>query len=182
MRHTNPGRAPEPNAAAGVCLAFAALTASASAQNQREYLARPAAAIVSSGQAAFDTNPQPAVLIREIDDPHLGSRWLLYRDPAHPGGPGRLVRIGSMAPDRARSSASVADAAAAPRSIIRAGDRVVLEEDTPVVDARLEAVALGPALAGAPLQVRLAIGGRVLAAIAIAPGRVALAPGLETRP
>jgi hypothetical protein len=179
MRHRNPRRAAGPHPSAAVCLALAALTAPAHAQNQREALA---AVIVSSGQAAVDQNPTPAELIREIDDPHLGSRWLLYRDPAHPGGPGRLVRVGSIAPDRLRSSAPLTGGEAAARPIIHPGDRVVLEEDTSVVDARLEAVALGPALAGSPLQVRLALGGRILPAIAVAPGRVALAPELEIRP
>ena len=36
-------------------------------------------------------------VIREIDDPHSGDRWLLLRDPNRPGGPGRLV----LAPQRA---------------------------------------------------------------------------------
>ena len=27
-------------------------------------------------------------IVREIDDPHTGDRWLLVRDASHPGGPG----------------------------------------------------------------------------------------------
>ena len=29
-------------------------------------------------------------IVREIDDPHTGDRWMLVRDPLHPGGPGSL--------------------------------------------------------------------------------------------
>jgi hypothetical protein len=182
MRQAIPERALEPIPIAASCLALAFLTASASAQSQHELVAQPTAITSSSIQAAQNANLPSAHLIREIDDPHLGSRWLLYRDPSHPGGPGRLVCAASVAPDRARTSVSVADPGTMPRAIIRAGDRVVLEENTPIVDARLQAIALNPALAGAPLQVRLEIGGKVLVAIAIARGRVALAPQPEIRP
>lgn len=59
--------------------------------------------------------------------------------------------------------------------VIRAGDLLVIEESTTVADARLEAVALGPATAGSPLNVRLKIGGKVVRAIALSPGRAAFA-------
>ena len=55
--------------------------------------------------------------------------------------------------------------------LIRSGDRLVIEENSAVVEARLEAVALGPAAVGAEFKARLAIGGRVVRAVALGPGR-----------
>lgn len=113
---------------------------------------------------------QPA--LREIDDPHSGLRWLLVRDATHPGGPGRLVELhGETALDRAPSPAL---------PVIHMGDRVRVEEHTRVADAIFDSVALGPAVKGAPLRLRLRIGGRIVRAIAVAPGRAALT--LEIRP
>jgi hypothetical protein len=54
--------------------------------------------------------------------------------------------------------------------VIRSGDRLIVERNTSVVEERLEAVALGPAMKGASLEVRLAIGGNVLRAVALGPG------------
>jgi flagella basal body P-ring formation protein FlgA len=66
--------------------------------------------------------------------------------------------------------------------VIHAGDRVIVEENSPVVEARLEAVALGPAALGSALEVRLKIGGLVVRAIARGPGRAALQPEIGVRP
>jgi hypothetical protein len=121
--------------------------------------------------------------VRVIQDPHTQMRWLLERDPARPGGPGRMVLLGRQEISQS-NSISIADANAridaniktniSPR-VIRSGDRLILEENSALVEARLEAVALGSATAGAELNVRLAIGGRILRARAIAPGLVAFA-------
>jgi flagella basal body P-ring formation protein FlgA len=59
--------------------------------------------------------------------------------------------------------------------VIRSGDRLVVEESSAVVEARLEAVALGPAAEGAEFRVRLAIGGKVVLAVALGPGHAAFA-------
>jgi flagella basal body P-ring formation protein FlgA len=67
-------------------------------------------------------------------------------------------------------------------AVIRGGDRVILEEHTPVVDARLEAIALAPAREGGTLRVRLKIGGGIVEAVALGPGRVAFAAETEARP
>jgi hypothetical protein len=124
--------------------------------------------------------PATAEALREIDDPHSGARWLLMRDEAHPGGPGRLVllqphfsieRVGAVQP---RSPI--------PLPVIRAGDRVQVEEHTQVVDAVLDAIALGTAVAGAPLRLRLKLGGRVVRALAVSRGRAALIHEAEARP
>ena len=95
-------------------------------------------------------------VVREIDDPHTGDQWMLMRDPVHPEGPGRLVLVAGpgMEPasagtrDREQPGASCRRADAASHPVIHAGDALIVEEHTAVVEARLEAVALGPAVAG----------------------------------
>lgn len=122
--------------------------------------------------------PAPAVspsteVLREIDDPSTGNRWLLLRDPEHPGGPGRLVLANAAdagtGPRRVRRLTPVV-----PHSVIHGGDQVVVEETTPVLEARYEGVALGPAEKGKSMNVRLKVNGRVVRAVALGPGRAAL--------
>ncbi len=137
-------------------------------------------------QASSPVGAQPAriVVVREIDDPATGKRWLLEFDPAHPGGPGRLVLASESAAVPGKRQAkinapvsSLPTAVPSPvKAIIRAGDRLVVEQNTRVIEARLEAVALAPARKGATFQARLEIGGKVVRAVAIAPGRASLAP------
>lgn len=125
-----------------------------------------------------------AQVVREIDDPATGMRWLLERDPGHPGGPGRLVPVtgSDLAAGRTRHRQLAFHARSAvikpsPYSpVIRAGDRLVIEENTAAVEARLTAVALSPAVAGASFEARLQFGGKVVRAVAVAPGRATLAP------
>ena len=64
--------------------------------------------------------------------------------------------------------------------MIRAGDKLVVEEHSLTTDAYLEGVALGPAGQGTALNVRLSIGGRVVRAVAVAPGRATLEAAAET--
>jgi flagella basal body P-ring formation protein FlgA len=66
--------------------------------------------------------------------------------------------------------------------VIRTGDALLVEEHTAVVDARLEAVALESAAKGARFKTRLEIGGKVVRAIAISPGRAGFAPESEIVP
>jgi len=147
------------------------------------------AVLASSGRAAPDVNrlassdPAPSDLLREIDDPALGRRWLLYRDTRHPEGPGRLIAVGAPTLDGLHTgSRAQPHSIPASQPVIRIGDRVVLEEHSPIVDARLEAIALAPALQGSALKVRLVLGGKIVEAIAIAPGRVALTPQQGSQP
>jgi hypothetical protein len=58
--------------------------------------------------------------------------------------------------------------------VLRAGDSLIVEEHTAILDAQWEAVALNPAAAGSVLQVRLKIGGKIVIAIATGPGRAEL--------
>jgi hypothetical protein len=131
----------------------------------------------SGWQKATGTNA-----VRVIQDPHTSLCWLLERDPARSGGPGRMVLLGQQ--ERSQSnSISIAKANtknftkinASIFPVIRSGDRLILEKNSAIVEARLEAFALGSATAGAELNVRLAIGGRILRARAIAPGLAAFA-------
>jgi hypothetical protein len=140
--------------------------------------------ILSSGNALGSAN-NPSTVFREIDDRHLGIRWLLLRDPNHPGGPGRLVMVSQARPttNSRKLGGSVSETIASPlQPVIHAGDRVIVEENSPVVEARLEAVALGPAAAGSVLEARLKIGGLVVRALALGPGRAALQPENGARP
>jgi len=123
-------------------------------------------------------------VVREIDDPHTGDRWLLRRNDQVPGGPGRLMLVaahrnaaGGATP---RAAGVTGDAQILP--VIRSGDRLILEEHTARVDAVLEARAMNPAALGALLDVRLTIGGNVVRAIALGPGRVALQTRTGARP
>ena len=124
------------------------------------------------GQASVQAHE----ILREIDDPQNGDRWLLVEDARHPGGPGLLLRAG-----RTVETKPLVHAADAPLPIIHAGERIVVEEHTAVVDARLEAVAMNPAWTGSLLNVRLVVGGRVMRARAAGPGRAVLEP-VQTAP
>jgi len=131
---------------------------------------------MAQGEMAQGEAAQSEV-VREIDDPHTGQRWLLVRDGQQPGGPGRLLLAGQASAEQAQAGQVQAETvrrepgsvsgriAAAPAEfgflpVIRAGDRLVVEEHTPVVDALLEARALNPAAQGSALEARLSIGGR----------------------
>jgi len=120
-------------------------------------------------------------VIREIDDPHTGARWLLVRNEEHPGGPGRLVLVGGQGNESGGASRQTEAEEARLRPVIRTGDRLVVEEHTARVDAALEARALGPAASGGGFNARLAIGGRVVRAVALGPGRAAFLPETEAR-
>jgi flagella basal body P-ring formation protein FlgA len=66
--------------------------------------------------------------------------------------------------------------------VIRSGDRLIVEEHTARVDAVLEARAMNPAAVGGALDVRLTIGGVVVRAVALGPGRAAFQTGSGVRP
>jgi len=120
--------------------------------------------------------------VREIDDAGAGSRWMLFRDRNHPEKPGRLVLDESRTTaDKSRGCESVlvreplATTNTARKIVIRAGDRLAIQERTSRVDLQLEGTALAPAAAGDILNVRLRFGTTVRA-IAVKPGQAALMP------
>jgi hypothetical protein len=126
--------------------------------------------------ASLDGRAGSRQLLREIDDPNSGTRWLLVRDKTNPGGPGRL-ELASPGRDQGTFGMHAKTASVAqnrPLPIIRPGDKLIVEEHSATTDAYLEGVALGLAGPGSALNVRLAIGGRVVHAMAVAPGRAAL--------
>lgn len=143
-----------------------ALTRGTNAETDKtKDVASPAAVMVSSGAISLSGRG----ILREIVDPYSGGRWVLMRDPDHPGGPGRLVLAeAGNGGKRAHAGETPADEAL---PVIRAGDKLVIEEHSSVVDAQFEAVALGAAREGSLLKVRLKLGGKTLSAIALGPGR-----------
>lgn len=118
--------------------------------------------------------------VREIDDPNGGARWLLLDGNLHPGGPGWLVAIRNG--DVVKTGANEAIVEPPLPVIVRGGERVIVEQQTKELQARFEAVALGPARSGEVLDVRLRINGRKMRVVALAPGRVLLRSFAEQRP
>lgn len=139
----------------------------------------------AQGPASTVENPRA---ISEIDDPHTGARWFLLPDPSHPGGPGRMALMAGVERDGhlpVKGSNLFADSSpiVAPlRPVIRGGDRLIVVDRTAVVEARLEAIAVGPATLGSSFQARLRIGGRMVRVVASGPGRAVLAPGITVQP
>ncbi len=111
-------------------------------------------------------------VMAEIDDAQLGIRWLVRSDPTHPGGPG-VMTPAAYSKGVIPNTSSLAEVA---QPVIRGGDQVIVEENSAVARARLEAIALGSAAAGGSFQARLRTGGKVVRAIALGPGRAMFAP------
>lgn len=130
---------------------------------------------------AAATAQKQARATRVLVDPWTGTRWLLAANPAHPGGPGVLVAEGS--PVAAAPVAQPAIVAPLP-AVIRAGDRLTVEESTPVLTARYSAVALVPAAPGDTFLARLTVGAAPVRVVALGPGRARLAAAAipEARP
>jgi hypothetical protein len=161
----------------GGTIGLLAIAVSIAVSRAHAQTARPAdrgqrVSILSSGAVSRDAAAGGEIL-REIDDPHNGDRWLLIRDDNHPAGPARLVLV-SGARVTQRKTRQAAPGADTPPPLIRAGDRVVVEEHSSVVDAHLEAVAMEPAWAGSAFNARLSIGGQMVRAVAAAAGRATL--------
>jgi len=132
----------------------------------------PAPRALARPVALAPDNVLREIVLREIKDPQTGAHWLIVANAANPAGPGRMV----LAPDASRSDGAEPTRQVAPVVAIHRGDRVVVEEHTRVAEAYLEAVAMEPAVAGASFHVRLKIGGKVVGAVATAPGRATLMP------
>lgn len=142
--------------------------------------AQSARSATSGTRLVFSSSPQidPSTvpsgeILREIDDPHNGDRWLLLRDESHPAGPGHLVLV-SPVRSAAETPKQTGREANAPPPLIRAGDHILIEEHAAIVDARLEAVATEPAWLGSVFNARLAIGGKIVRAVAAGHGRAIL--------
>lgn len=150
----------------------------------------PNAIVQGAVAPAGRPNPDPKTrnlqnersIFREIVDASNGLRWVVLRDDGHSGRPGRLVP--AKPEDEVRSSAGSAGGGAFLPAVampcIHAGDRVLVEEHTAAADGYLEAVAMEPAVPGSVLRLRLKIGGRIVRAVAVAPGKAELAVAAET--
>jgi hypothetical protein len=129
--------------------------------------------------AAGPNRAADAAAVRVIRDPHNGICWLLERDSENPGGPGRMVLLNDLEGTKAGSLRTPVQLPMAyqgsPPLVIRSGDRLVIEEHSALVEARLEATSMGLAVQGAEFNARLAIGGKVVRAVALAPGLAAFA-------
>ena len=127
--------------------------------------------MLSSSSANSSSQAPAAEIVREIDDPSNGNHWLLVHNAEHPAGPGLLLLVSAARTQTRQSEPGPGVRAEPVFPIIRAGDRVIVEENTPLVEARLEAVAMSPAMAGSSFNARLNIGGKVIRAVATGPGR-----------
>jgi len=165
------------------CFGWMICLLSAAAQSQRVQGNSRGAAPALSFSRGTDSN---RVIIREIDDPSTGNRWLLERSMQNPGGPSRMLLFeqGTGFPVRRGTSVPRPDSAGisgegrkaeVPTLLIRTGERLIVEKHTQLLDATLEAVALSGASRGESLRVRLLIGGRVVNAVAVAPGHALFA-------
>jgi hypothetical protein len=172
-------------------MALATLAASAGASGQAAIVSpsSPMVMISSKGPNA-ETVQAGGEVVREIDDPNTGARWLLTRDSNRLGGPGRMVLAAEPRGQALNIAANATGTGAGQfhtgsaqaQAAIRAGDRLIVEQDTAVVEARLEAVALNSAAVGSQFNARLALGGKVVHVMALAPGRAALLAETEARP
>jgi hypothetical protein len=132
--------------------------------------------------SAVDPALASTSIVREINDPHSGARWLLLVNALHPGVPGRLVRADTVLGQFPLPKAAGRNVTAIAQPVIHAGERVILEEHSEVVDARLDAVALNPAAIGGAVRVRLVVGGHVVRSFVLGEGRVLLDQEKEGRP
>ncbi len=172
----------------GLVILWAASAAPANSQISGGHHASPQSPPSSPAQIAAARHAAVEA-VREIDDPHNGDRWLLVRGRSDPAGPGSLILANTGFAESRQMGRESAPPAASRQMIcpaalpaIHTGDRLIVEEHTALVEGRLEAVALGPALVGSPLKVRLAVGGKVVRAVALGPGRAEFAPATEARP
>lgn len=182
-------------AALAILMACSAAAGSQTAPGDRE-AGTSHSAILSLGRAGEGTRiagegGRASEIIRTIDDPNLGDRWLLMRSAGQFGGPGRLLRtrqegvqssatfLGGSTKPAPSGTDPATDPATDPSWRVRAGEPVLVEEHSAVVDAYLEGVALGPASAGTLFRVRLRVGARIVDAVAMGPGRAVLKPTAE---
>jgi hypothetical protein len=129
--------------------------------------------------------PPGTRIVREIDDPFTGNRWVLVRNLSRPASPEELILLSTPEPAKKEQLAAAHALAGALRSappVILAGDPVIVEEMFSHVNARYEGIALQPAAEGAAFQVRLKIGGTPVHCRALGPGRAAMLEAQPSKP
>ena len=115
---------------------------------------------LGSGEADTSSKPPYGEMVREIDDPSHGRPLAADARSGSSrgtGAAGACRRAGNgVHGERRRKGLKCSRHPAAKRTpshpVIHAGDALIVEEHTAVVDARLEAVALSPAAQGRGLQ------------------------------
>lgn len=107
-----------------------------------------------------------------IDDVALHTRWVLVPDAVHPTGPGHWLPSGAATSESSRMTQN------RPAVLVHTGDPVIVSHESETVRLQLEAKALENATEGGRLHVKLKTGA-VIEAIAVAAGRVKLAPHFE---
>lgn len=109
--------------------------------------------------------------------------WKLVRDPIHPAGPGDWLRLeGSGCAGRKKGEpGNLPENNGAPL-VVRAGQRLLVEDHAALVEARVQAVALEPAHPGDLVQARLTAGGAVIRALVLSPVLAVLAPQRRLNP
>jgi len=101
---------------------------------------RQASRDLSSGEAT-PLATESSQIVREIDDPHLGTRWLLMRDPVHPAARAACHDFPGEGTVQERQTGAPASEVIANRFSRDSCRRpVIVEENSPVVEARLEAL------------------------------------------
>jgi hypothetical protein len=148
----------------------------------------PGLALHGQGAATPAAAPTGRV-VRTIEDPGTGARWLLICDANDPGGPGRLIagkntgtfaNTGSLAaggePGKNKVHGSTVVHGNTIAAAVRAGDLLIVEEHTATAEAYLQGVAQAAAAVGSLVNVRLKAGGKLVRAVVLGPGRAALAP------
>ncbi len=128
------------------------------------------------------TAQEKTSLVREIDDRSVGLRWLLMKNSDDPAAPGRLMPVSAIVTQSLVRQIEANGSTAHRALVIRAGDPIVVEEDSSVVRLRLEAVAMMPATVGAALKARLRTGTAQVSVVAIGPGHARLALSFERQP
>jgi len=139
-------------------------------------------AVAGGASSNPETGASHERLVKVIDDPSTGARWLLYEDTGHPSWPARLVAAPPEQATKSQNALRREASADGARVAIHAGDRLTVEEHTPVADSKLSAVALGQARKGEELEVRLEIGGRVVKAVAEGTGQAQMVGESGARP
>ena len=123
----------------------------------------PAEAASLTRASLAERDAVPGTGRREIVDPCLGFHWQLIPDPSHAGRPGRLVLLNQDVQSSSqsaihRSPGEIDSATNSPALIILAGAHVIVHQETGVVRARLNAIALESVGLGQRLRVRLLLG------------------------
>ena len=103
------------------------------------------------------------------------SCWILMRDRAHPDHPGRWLTGTNCEGPKTPLAIRAHHAGVEPQLLIQAGEHLIVEDHSPVAEARFQAIALEKAHLGESFRVRLAVvGGATVRAILISNQRAVL--------